>query len=64
VKEEDAGIHSFEVILSDDGPEPKFEADYSFSVSIDYTLMPQEEMSEYLEIQALEEGIQKALEGS
>ena len=47
---EDAGNHEFEVTLNDDGPQPKFDAYYSFTVSIDFIEMPMEELQELQEI--------------
>lgn len=60
---EDAGTHEFEVALSDDGPQPKFDSDYSFIVTIDYIEMPLEELQELQELEELEKSIEQALEG-
>jgi hypothetical protein len=41
----------FEVVLNDDGPQPKFDSEYSFTVTIDYIEMPMEELKELEELE-------------
>ena len=51
VTNEDVGTYEFEVVLNDDGPQPKFDSDYSFTVTIDYIEMPMEELQELQELE-------------
>lgn len=53
----------FEVVLNDDGPQPKFDSEYSFTVTIDYIEMPMEELKDLEELEQLEKSIEQALEG-
>ena len=52
--EADAGVYDITVTLGDDGPTPKFESESMFSIEIEYTAMPEEELQEYLEMLAFE----------
>jgi hypothetical protein len=47
---DDAGSHEIEIILSDDGPSPKFDNVVTFSLEIEYVPMDEEALKELLEL--------------
>ena len=53
---EDAGSYQIMVTLNDNGPQPKFDTEISFTIEIEYTPMPLEDLQELLEMREFEQG--------